>query len=120
MGEKIDAFQEQRRRMNDRILATGTLQTQRFWALDARVYEDGALAARSKEMLGLAASMVLRCDDCITYHVLAAAKHGVTLEEFVEIFDVALIVGGSITIPHIRRAHAILQELEEAGELGKA
>jgi len=117
MGEKIEAFQEQRRRMNDRILATGTPQTQRFWALDSRVYESGALDVRTKEMLGLVASTVLRCDDCIAYHVLSCAKAGVTLKQIVEVFDVALIVGGSITIPHIRRAHGILQELEESGEI---
>jgi AhpD family alkylhydroperoxidase len=74
MGEKIDAFQEQRLRMNERILATGTLQTQRFWNLDTRVYEAGALPVRTKEMMGLVASMVLRCDDCITYHPIRAPR----------------------------------------------
>jgi AhpD family alkylhydroperoxidase len=119
MGEKIDAFRRQRQRLNDRVLAAGTLQTQRFFALDSRVYEEGAIGARQKELMGLVASTVLRCNDCITYHVLACAKAGVTLEEFAEALDVALIVAGSITIPHIRHAHSVLEELEQSGELEK-
>ena len=111
MGEKIDQFNAFRTEMNERILGTGTTETKRFFALDSRVYEDGALPAKTKELLGLVASTVLRCNDCITYHVLQCAKHGVTREEFVEAFDVALIVGGSIAIPHIRQAHAVLKEL---------
>ena len=111
MGEKIDKFEKFRSDMNERILGTGTTETKRFFALDSRVYENGALPAKTKELLGLVASTVLRCNDCITYHVLQCAKQGVTREEFVEAFDVALIVGGSITIPHIREAHAILKEL---------
>lgn len=117
MGEKIDAFRAQRQAMNDRILRTGTLQTKRFFALDGQAYEDGALSARAKELMGLVASTVLRCNDCITYHVLQAADRGVTLQEFVEAFDVAMVVGGSITIPHVRHAHAVLAEIEaEVGE----
>lgn len=117
MGQRIDAFREQRRRMNDRILETGTLQTKRFFALDGQVYEEGALGSKVKELIGLVASTVLRCNDCITYHVLQAADRGATRQEFVEALDVAMIVGGSITIPHVRHAHAILQEIEE--EVGK-
>ena len=111
MGEKIDKFEKFRSDMNERILGTGTTETKRFFALDGRVYEDGALPAKTKELMGLVASTVLRCNDCITYHVLQCAKLGVTRQEFVEAFDVALIVGGSITIPHIREAHAVLKEL---------
>ena len=111
MGEKIDRFEKFRSEMNERILGTGTTETKRFFALDGRVYEDGALPAKTKELLGLVASTVLRCNDCVTYHVLQCAKQGVTREEFVEAFDVALIAGGSITIPHIREAHAVLKEL---------
>lgn len=117
MGEKIDAFRRQRQRLNDRVLAGGTLQTQRLFALDSRVYKEGAISARQKELMGLVASTVLRCNDCITYHVLECAKAGVTLEEFAEALDVALIVGGSITIPHLRHAHSVLEELEQSGEL---
>ena len=111
MGEKIDKFEKFRSDMNERILGTGTTETKRFFALDGRVYEDGVLPAKTKELMGLVASTVLRCNDCITYHVLQCAKLGVTRQEFVEAFDVALIVGGSITIPHIREAHAVLKEL---------
>ena len=111
MGEKIDKFEGFRSDMNERILGTGTASTKRFFALDGRVYEDGVLPARTKELMGLVASTVLRCNDCITYHVLQCAKLGVTRQEFVEAFDVALIAGGSITIPHIREAHAVLKEL---------
>jgi AhpD family alkylhydroperoxidase len=111
MGDRIDRFEKFRSDMNERILGTGTTETKRFFALDSRVYEDGALPAKTKELLGLVASTVLRCNDCITYHVLQCAKQGVTREEFVEAFDVALVVGGSIAIPHIREAHAILKEL---------
>jgi len=113
MGEKIDAFKSQRERMNERVLATGTLRTKRFFALDGQAYEEGALAAKTKELLGLVASTVLRCNDCITYHVLQCADRGVTLQEFVEALDVAMVVGGSITIPHVRHAQAIIQEIEE-------
>ncbi len=111
MGEKIDKFEKFRSEMNERILGTGTTETKRFFALDSRVYEDGALPAKTKELLGLVASTVLRCNDCITYHVLQCAKQGVTRQEFAEAFDVALVAGGSITIPHIRQAHAVLKEL---------
>jgi len=113
MGEKIDGFTAQRRKMNDRILQTGTLQTKRFFALDGQTYEDGALDSKTKELLGLVASTVLRCNDCITYHVLQCADRGVTRQEFVEALDVAMVVGGSITIPHVRHAHAILDELDD-------
>jgi len=113
MGQKIDAFREQRERMNERVLSTGTLRTKRFFALDGQAYEDGALHSKTKELLGLVASTVLRCNDCITYHVLQCADRGVTLQEFVEALDVAMVVGGSITIPHVRHAQAILQEIEE-------
>jgi AhpD family alkylhydroperoxidase len=111
MGERIEKFQKFRKEMNERILASGTTETKRFFALDTRVYEDGALPAKTKELLGLVASTVLRCNDCITYHVLQCAEQGVTRREFTEAFDVALVVGGSITIPHIREAQAVLAEL---------
>lgn len=113
MGEKITAFRAQRQKMNERILGTGTLATKRFFALDGQAYEQGALSAKTKELLGLVASTVLRCNDCITYHVLQCAEQGVTLQEFVEAFDVAMVVGGSITIPHVRHAQSILQEIED-------
>ena len=102
------AFREQ---MNATILNAGNLSINRFFALDTRTYEAGALPVKTKELLGLVASMVLRCDDCITYHIVRCREEGVTQEEFLEIFSVALIVGGSIVIPHLRRAMARLEEL---------
>lgn len=101
---KLDEFKEFRERMNEKIMGLGTINTKRFFNLDSAVYKDGALPAKTKELLGLVASMVLRCDDCITYHIIQCVKCGVTNEEFFEAFDVALIVGGSIVIPHLRKA----------------
>ncbi|MGE5243254.1 MAG: carboxymuconolactone decarboxylase family protein [Betaproteobacteria bacterium] len=105
-------FREFRERMNDRILSSGNLDVKRFFALDTRAYEGGALPVKTKELLGLVASMVLRCDDCITYHIVRCRQEGTTREEFLEAFNVALVVGGSITIPHLRRAVATLDEVE--------
>jgi AhpD family alkylhydroperoxidase len=107
---KAGEFQAHRERMNQRILDQGTLVTKRFMNLDTKCYEAGALDAKTKELLGLAASLVLRCDDCITYHVLRALQVGATRAELAEVFDVGLVVGGSITVPHIRRAHELLDE----------
>ena len=118
MGERIDAFRAQRQKMNERILQTGTLQTKRFFALDGQAYDEGVLGSKVKELLGLVASTVLRCNDCITYHVLQCAERGVTLPEFVEALDVAMIVGGSITIPHVRHAQSIIQEIEQEMKTG--
>jgi AhpD family alkylhydroperoxidase len=99
--------------MNSRILSGGNLGIKRFFALDSRAYEKGALDVKTKELLGLVASMVLRCNDCITYHVIRCVQEGVSEEEFFEALNVALIVGGSITIPHIRQAVEILDECRE-------
>jgi AhpD family alkylhydroperoxidase len=108
-------FQAFRGRMNDIILGAGNLTINRFFALDSRAYEAGALGVKTKEMLGLVSSLVLRCDDCITYHVVRCHEEGVTREEFLEIFSVGLVVGGSIVIPHLRRAMARLEELHAEG-----
>ena len=107
----LSDFRAFRERMNERILEAGNLDIKRFFALDSRAYEEGALPARTKELLGLVASLVLRCDDCITYHIVRCAEEGVTDEEFLETFSVGLIVGGSIVIPHLRRAVATLDEV---------
>ncbi len=118
MSERLKAFREFRERMNGRILESGNLEIKRFFALDSRAYEPGALPVRTKELLGLVASLVLRCDDCITYHLVRCREEGVTFDELLEAFNVALVVGGSITIPHLRRAMATLEDLdrEETGE----
>jgi len=115
MSDRLQAFQDYRDRMNERILTDATLTTKRFFNLDTRCYEDGALPARTKEMLGLSASLVLRCDDCIAYHLIRCVELGVTEDEVLEIFDVGLVVGGSIVIPHLRRARELLDELLENG-----
>ncbi len=111
MPSKLDAFNEFRSRMNEKILASENLQIKRFFALDTQAYIDGALSAKTKELMGLVASMVLRCNDCITYHLIQCAKLETTDEEFFEAFNVALIVGGSIVIPHLRVAVDRLEEL---------
>ena len=110
-GGGIEEFNGFRTRMNDVILGAGNLTINRFFALDHRAYEPGALGTKQKEMLGLVASLVLRCDDCITYHVVRCHEESCTREELLEIFSVGLVVGGSIVIPHLRRAMARLEEL---------
>ena len=96
--------------MNKRILSAGNLGIKRFFALDSRAYEKDALDVKTKELLGLVASTVLRCNDCITYHVIRCTQQGMTDEEFFETMNIALIVGGSITIPHIRKATETLDQ----------
>ena len=107
----LQEFREFRERMNARILEAGNLEIKRFFALDSRAYESGALPARTKELLGLVASLVLRCDDCITYHLVRCAEEGATDEELMETLSIGLVVGGSIVIPHLRRAIATLEEI---------
>ena len=111
---RLEEFRRFREAMNERLLEEGTLETRRFFRLDGQVYEEGALPVRTKELLGLVASMVLRCDDCIAYHVLRCKEEGVAEAELQEAFSVALVVGGSIVIPHLRRAQAFLDEVNEA------
>ena len=113
MSDRLKQFREYREKMNERILAEKHQQINRFFALDTRAYETGALDVKTKEMLGLAASLVLRCDDCISYHVIRCREEGVTRAEFFDIFNVGLVVGGSIVIPHLRRAVELLDELEK-------
>ncbi len=108
MSERLDAFRAFRERMNRRILEEGTLEIRRFFALDDRVYDEGALPASTKELLGLVASLVLRCDDCVSYHLVRCREEGVGREEIFEALAVGLVVGGSIVIPHLRRAVAFL------------
>ena len=98
--------------MNERILGEPNQVVRRFFALDTQTYQAGALDVKTKELLGLVASMVLRCDDCISYHVAQCKDAGVTREEFFETFSVGLVVGGSIVIPHLRRAVDFLDQLE--------
>ncbi|MBV9278835.1 MAG: carboxymuconolactone decarboxylase family protein [Chloroflexi bacterium] len=108
----IEHWERERERLNALVLDNANLNVRRFFALDHQAYVDGALPARTKEMLGLVASLVLRCDDCITYHVIRCHEEGVTREEMIEAMNVGLVVGGSIVIPHLRRAVDRLRELE--------
>jgi AhpD family alkylhydroperoxidase len=101
---RLDDFEAHRARMNDRILSIDHPGIKRFFNLDTKAYKDGALPAREKELLGLVASMVLRCNDCIDYHILQCVDAGWKDEELYEAFNVALVVGGSIVIPHLRHA----------------
>ena len=116
MSDRIDQFTEFRKRMNDRILEQENQVVRRFFALDTQTYKDGALPLKTKEMLGLVASLVLRCDDCVSYHVAQCREAGVSREEFFEVFSVGLVVGGSIVIPHLRRAVDFLDLIEKREE----
>lgn len=100
----VDEFNDYRTKMNEKILAEDNLVLKRLFNLDTNTYEAGALSTQTKEMLGLVASMVLRCDDCIKYHLGKCKEQGVTTAQIFEIFAVANIVGGTIVIPHTRRA----------------
>lgn len=111
MDDRLNAFREERERLNEKILEKGPLGIRRFFALDEKTYAGGALDARTKELLGLVASSVLRCDDCITYHLIRSAEEGLTDDEIMEALNVALIVGGSIVIPHVCRAVNTLEQI---------
>jgi len=114
MAGRLQEFREFREKLNERIRVAKNLQINRFFTLDGNAYEDGALDVRTKEFAGLAASMVLRCDDCIAYHTIRCKELGASDEQMMEIFNVGLIVGGSIVIPHLRRAVALLDEINPA------
>lgn len=111
MSNLVKEFNDYRAKMNDVILSKDNLVMKRLWNLDTNTYADGALDMKTKEMLGLVASMVLRCDDCIKYHLGKVQELGVTTEQVYEIFAVANIVGGTIVIPHTRRAAEYWEEL---------
>jgi AhpD family alkylhydroperoxidase len=110
--DRVAEFTAFRKRMNERILAEPNQVVRRFFALDTQTYQAGALDVKTKELLGLVASMVLRCDDCISYHVAQCKEAGVNRDEMFEAFSVGLVVGGSIVIPHLRRAVDFLDRLE--------
>ena len=114
MSTRLEQFRKFRERMNERILERENMGIKRFFSLDTKAYEAGAVDALTKEFAGLAASMVLRCDDCIAYHVIRCRELGASDEQLSEIFNVGLVVGGSIVIPHLRRAVALLDELNGA------
>ena len=111
MGSRLEEFNAFRSKMNKRILSVDNRAIKRFFGVDTLTYEPGPLDSKTKEMLGLVSSMVLRCDDCVSYHIIQCKNEGVTDAEMFDIFSVALTVGGSIVIPHLRRAVAFLDEL---------
>ncbi len=111
MSQLVNDFNEYRSRMNEVILSKDNLTLKRFWSLDNQAYADGALPVKTKELMGLVASMVLRCDDCIKYHLGKCHELGTTTEEMYEVFAIANLVGGSIVIPHTRRAAEYWEEL---------
>lgn len=104
MKDQIEEFRAYRAKMNERILAADNKVIKRIYNIDTNTYMEGALSSKVKEMLGLATSMVLRCDDCIKYHLEKCYEQGVTTPELFEVFAVADVVGGTIVIPHLRRA----------------
>jgi AhpD family alkylhydroperoxidase len=111
MDKPLDDFQKFRADMNEEILGCGHLGIKRFFTLDHQAYEPGVLDKKTKELLGLVASAVLRCDDCIAYHVVRCAEEGWKRDQVIDALNGALIVGGSIVIPHVRRAFARMREI---------
>lgn len=114
MSKKISDFKKKREALNKKILSRGNINIKRFFGIDGAAYRPGALDVKTKELMGLVASAVLRCDDCITYHLIRCAEEGVTDAEMDEAMAVALVVGGSITIPHLRRAYETWNELTDS------
>ncbi len=113
MKPKVKEFREYRAAMNEKILAADNKVMKRIYNIDTNTYMEGALSTKTKEMLGLVSSMVLRCDDCVKYHLEKCHEQGVTTEELFEIFSVANLVGGTIVIPHTRRAVEYWEALQE-------
>ncbi|MEI6060793.1 MAG: carboxymuconolactone decarboxylase family protein [Bacteroidota bacterium] len=104
MGDKVDQFNEYRDRMNERILSADNKVVKRIFNVDTNAYTDGALPVKTKELLGLVASMVMRCDDCVRYHLLKCEENNVSEAELFEALGIATLVGGTIVVPHVRRA----------------
>jgi AhpD family alkylhydroperoxidase len=113
MSKLVEDFNSYRAQMNEKILAEDNMVLKRFFSLDNQAYSDGALDSKTKELLGLVASMVLRCDDCIKYHLGNCYELGITKAEVFEVFSIANLVGGSICIPHTRRAVEYWEALEQ-------
>lgn len=115
--DKIEDFQDFRKKMNERILESGNLDIKRFFALDKNTYKPGSLTSQTKELLGMVASLVLRCNDCVTYHLQKCVASGFSDEQLFEAFNVGLVVGGSIVIPHLRQAVALLDEIRSRNKV---
>ncbi len=112
MSGGIKAYWEEREALNEVVLENAALVTKRFFSLDHQAYQEGALPVKTKELLGLVASLVLRCDDCINYHLVRCREEGVNEAELQESLSIGLVVGGSITIPHLRRAAKSWREMD--------
>lgn len=112
MGEKVDQFNEYRSRMNDRILSVDNKVVKRIFNVDTNAYTEGALSVKNKELMGLVASLVLRCDDCVKYHLLKCSENNVSEEELFEVLGIATLVGGTIVVPHMRRAVEFWDDLK--------
>ncbi len=112
----VKEFQAEREALNEMVLESASLEVKRFFSLDSQTYREGALPRSTKELLGLVASLVLRCDDCVTYHLGRCHEERVSEAELQEALGIGLVVGGSITIPHLRRAVRTWRELVEGGE----
>jgi AhpD family alkylhydroperoxidase len=115
MANIIEEFNDYRAKMNDKILADNNKIIKRIFNLDTNAFQSGALDIKTKELLGLVASTVLRCDDCIKYHLETSYKHGLKKEEVVEALSIATLIGGTIVIPHLRRAYEFWDALEKQG-----
>ncbi|MCX7797743.1 MAG: carboxymuconolactone decarboxylase family protein [Melioribacter sp.] len=111
MKTTLKEFRKYRAEMNEKILNSGFSDFKKFFALDNKAYVSGVLPAKIKELMGLVASMVLRCNDCILYHIDRSIEEGATKEELYETFNIALIVGGSVVIPHLRFAMEKMEEI---------
>lgn len=111
MGKKVDEYNEYRQKMNERILSADNLVIKRIYNIDTNAYQEGALPVKTKELLGLVSSLVLRCDDCVKYHLLRCHENGVSEKELFEVLAIANLVGGTIVIPHTRRAVEFWDEL---------
>jgi len=116
MSEIIQEFNDYRSKMNEKLLADNNKIVKRIFNLDTNAYAPGALDVKTKELLGLVASAVLRCDDCVKYHLETSFKEGVSKEEMMEAMGIATLVGGTIVIPHLRRAYEFWEALEDAGK----
>lgn len=114
MSDLIKEFNDYRSKMNEKLLADDNKVIKRIFNLDTNTYMEGALDVKTKELLGLVASAVLRCDDCIKYHLETAYKNGVNRKEMMEAMSIATLVGGTIVIPHLRRAYEFWEALEES------
>lgn len=111
--KRIEEFMKERKNLNEIVMKYAGMNIKKFYALDTQTYQTGALPEKIKEMLGLVASFVLRCDDCINYHLVKCHENRVTLQELQDILTIGLMIGGSITIPHLRRAFKTWEELNE-------